>query len=187
MAFLNARQRFAMHPARRAMLWINLLGGLAVLGSYVHGIAAHPVTRGAVWGGVPDALRPLYTTTMLLAAAGYFAFTYFIFFRLDPAAVRIGRRLTFGAFNALYALILIPSALWMPLTFGMLESPSRALWVAIRLDLILVGLGSLGLLAAVAAVSPGSAPGARRLALVGCAAFCLQTAVLDALVSCRTP
>ena len=32
-------------------------------------IASNPLTRGDVWGGVPETLRPLYTITMLLAAA----------------------------------------------------------------------------------------------------------------------
>jgi hypothetical protein len=105
-----------------------------------------------------------------------------VFFKVDPDESRIGKRLGIGAFNACYALILIPSALWMPLTFEMLESPGTALWWAIRLVLGAVGIGSLGLLAAIIAVRPVSAPGARRLALFGSAAFCFQTAVMDALV-----
>jgi hypothetical protein len=171
-----------MHPQKRSMVWINVLGGGAILASYAHGIASNPLTRGDVWGGVPDTLRPLYTITMLLAATGYFAFSYFVFFKVDPDQARIGRRFGFGAFNALYALILVPSALWMPLTFEMLAAPSTGLWVAIRLALAAVGIGSLGLLAAIASVQPVSAPGARRLALIGITAFCFQTAVLDALV-----
>ena len=70
----------------------------------------------------------------------------------------------------------------MPLTFEMLEAPGTGLWWAIRLALGAVGIGSLGLLAAIVAVRPVSAPGARRLALIGSAAFCFQTAVMDALV-----
>jgi hypothetical protein len=82
----------------------------------------------------------------------------------------------------LYALILAPSALWMPLTFAMLEAPSGALWAAIRLTLAVVGLASLGLLAAIASARPADAPIARRVALAGALAFSMQTAVLDALV-----
>jgi hypothetical protein len=164
------------------MVWINVLGGSAVLASYAYGLASNPLTRGDVWGGVPETLRPLYTVTMLLAAAGYFAFSYFVLLKVDPDRSRIGDRFGFGAFNLLYALILIPSALWMPLTFEMLESPGPGLWWAIRLVLGAVGIGSLGILAAIIAVRPVSAPGARRVALAGSAAFCLQTAVMDALI-----
>lgn len=117
-----------MNSTKRITLLINVLGGCAVLFSYAHGLSSNPMTRGDVWGGVPDALRPLYTINMFLAAAGYFAFSYFVFFRLDPEHTRIGKRFGFGAFNVLYALILIPSALWLPLTFAMLETTSTALW-----------------------------------------------------------
>ena len=171
-----------MHPARRSLLWLNVLGGIAVLGSYVHGLASNPLTRGAVWGEVPEALRPFYTINMFLAAAGYFAFSSFVFRRLDPARTRIAGGFGFGAFHVLYAMILIPSALWLPLTFAMLEAPSPWLWLAIRIDLALVGLGALGLMAAIASAQPHSAPGRRRIALIGAFFFCLQTALLDALI-----
>jgi hypothetical protein len=171
-----------MHPARRSLLWLNALGGIAVLGSYVHGLASNPLMRGAVWGDVPEALRPFYTVNMLLAAAGYFAFSSFVFRRLDPERTRIAGGFGFGAFHVLYALILVPSALWLPLTFEMLAAPSAALWLAIRVTLALVGLGSLGLIAAIASAGPHEAPGARRVALLGAAFFALQTAVLDALI-----
>ena len=171
-----------MHPRLRSLLWLNLLGGTAVLGSYAHGLLSNPLTRGDLWGGVPDPLRPFYTVSMLLAAAGYFAFSYFVFLRLDPGRTRVAGRLGFGVFHGLYALILVPSALWLPLTFEMLESPSGALWLAIRGVLALVGIGSLGLVAAIASARPLEAPVARAVALAGAAAFAFQTAVLDACV-----
>jgi hypothetical protein len=169
-------------PTRRSLLWLNALGGIAVLASYAHGLASNPLARGALWGELPEALRPFYTVSMFLAAAGYFAFSAFVFFRLDPTRTRVAGRWGFGVFHVLYALILVPSALWLPLTFQMLEAPSGGLWLAIRGVLALVAVGSLGLMAAIASAAPHSAPGARRLALAGTAVFSLQTAVLDALV-----
>jgi hypothetical protein len=163
------------------MARINLFGGLAVLGSYAYCLTAYSAQAGDFWGGVPDGLRPLYTVNMGLAAAGYFAFTYFLLYRLKPAADHAGR-FGFGTFNALYAMILVPSALWMPLTFAMLESPSDGLWWAIRLTLAAVGIGSLGLLAGLVAVRPRPPSLAHKLAVAGSVAFCSQTAILDALV-----
>jgi hypothetical protein len=162
------------------MILINVLGGIAVLGSYAWCLTRYPAGAGDFWGGVPDGLRPVYTVNMFLAAAGYFAFTFFLVFRLAPGdgARGLGR----GTFNALYALILAPSALWMPLTFAMLESPSDGFWWAVRLTLAAVGIGSLGLLAGLVVVRPSPPTWAHRLAVVGSVAFCLQTAVLDALV-----
>jgi ABC-type amino acid transport system permease subunit len=102
-------------------------------------------------------------------------------FRLNPVKVA-GVRLDFGVFNAIYALILIPSALWMPLTFAMLEAPSEGLWWTIRLTLAAVGIGALGLLAGLVAVRPSGPSLAHKLGVAGSVAFFSQTAVLDALV-----
>jgi hypothetical protein len=171
-----------MHPDCRSLLILNILGGIAVLGSYALGIALHPGTSSQVWGGVPESIRPLYTVNMFLAAAGYFAFSFFVFFRLDPDRTRFPGGYGFRALHVLYALILFPSALWMPLTFAMLDAPSAALWAAIRLVLFLVGVGSIGLIAAVATARPVEAPIARGIAIAGAVPFAIQTALLDALI-----
>jgi hypothetical protein len=163
------------------MASINLFGGIAVLGSYAYCLMSYPAQAGDFWGGVPDGLRSLYTVNMFLAAAGYFAFTYFLMYRLKPTASSAGS-FGHGTFNALYALILIPSALWMPLTFAMLESPSDGLWWTIRLTLAAVGIGSLGPVAGLVAVRPRSPSVAHKLAIAGTLAFSFQTAILDALV-----
>jgi len=167
---------------RTLLIAMNVLGGVAVLGSYAHGIATHPGTSGAAWGGVPDALRPWYVASMLLATVGYFLFTYYVCFGLEPERVRIGARIGFGMFVWSYAAVLVASALWMPLTFAMLAAPSAALWWSIRAVLFVVALGSLGILVAVVAATPHPAGWARALAIAGATAFCVQTVALDALV-----
>lgn len=164
------------------MLGLNVVGGVAVLGSYAYGLLTHPGSGERLWGGVPQAMRPLYMTGMLLAALGYFAFTYFLFFRLDPDQTLIAGRFDFGIFNGLYAGILLPSALWMPLTFRMIEQPGEPVWLAIRLVLAIVGLASLGLLVALALVEPKEPGWAYWMALSGSGLFCLHTGVLDAIV-----
>lgn len=174
--------RFHMHPQQRTMLGLNLLGGVAVLGSYYAGFAMHPASADALWGGVPEGLRPFYTVSMLLAAVGYFPFTYFLLFCVDADRARILGRLGFGWFNALYAMILIPSALWMPLTFSLIETWSPGQWAAIRIVLALVGVGSLGLLAALITLTPARPRPLHLLAIAGAVAFCVQTALLDATV-----
>lgn len=168
--------------SKAALALLNVVGGAAVLGSYVHGLATHPLTRGDVWGGVPEPLKPIYTVSMLCAAAGYFPFTYYIFFHVDPERVRIAERFGYGAFHVLYGCVLVFSALWMPLTFAMLEQPSLPLWYAIRLTLAIVGIASLGILAALITLQPRQGGTVHAAAVIGCAAFCIQTALLDALV-----
>jgi hypothetical protein len=167
---------------KTALVVINVIGGAAVLGSYVIGILNHPETRGALWGEVPKAVMPVYTGMMFAAAAGYLAFTYFILFRLDPGEVTVAGRFSYGLFLWLYALILVPSALWMPLTFVMIDNPSLVTWIGIRAVLGITGIASLLLLGALVAVQPALPAWAHRFAVIGCAAFCVQTALLDALV-----
>ena len=171
-----------MHPKKWLMLLINIIGGVAVLGSYALGILTHPNASQMLWGEVPESIRPYYTANMLLAAIGYFAFIYFILFRLNPVKTRVAGRFGFGLFTALFAWILIPSALWMPLTFLAVERSSLALVWAVRIVLWLVGLASLALFYAILKVEPRQPLWAQRVALVGSTTFCIQTAFLDAIV-----
>ena len=93
-------------------------------------------------------MRRLGTMIVLLAAAGYFPFTFFILFRLDPRTARLAGRFGYQLFAWLYAAILIPSALWLPLVYVAVEQSSQAwLWV-VRGTLVLVGAASLGILKA---------------------------------------
>ncbi len=161
---------------------INVIGGLAVLGSYAHGLLTYPQLRDQLWGGVPDWLRPVYTAFMLLAASGYFAFTGFILLRIDPARFRTLGGFGFETINALYTCMLFASSLWMPLTFLMLRQPSPELWLSIRVVLAVVGLASIGLLVALLAARIDRSGRFYRTAVAGLVAFCIQTAVLDAVV-----
>ena len=170
-----------MHPQKRAWLAINAIGGAAVLGSYVHGIATHPETRNALWGTIPEELKAVYGVTMWLAAGGYFFFSYYFLVRTDADEVRFGR-FGFGLLNALYALIMVTSTLWMPLTFAYLENPSPGLWLAVRADLLGVAVGSIGLMVALFTMKPRAEGLAGVLALLGLLLFALQTAFLDPLV-----
>ncbi len=171
-----------MQPKKWLMLLINIIGGAAVLGSYALGILTHPNASQVLWGAVPASIRPYYTANMLIAAMGYFAFIYFILFRLNPDKTRVAGRFGFGLFTALFAGILIPSALWMPLTFLAIERSSPALVWAVRIVLWLAGLASLALFYAILKVEPRQSLWAQRVALVGSIAFCIQTAFLDAVV-----
>ncbi len=171
-----------MHPKRSLLLLINIIGGAAVLGSYVLGILTHPDAGQVLWGQVPESIRPYYTANMFLAAIGYFAFIYFILFRLNPIKTRVAGRFGFGLFAALFAGILIPSAFWMPLTFLAVEQSSLALVWLVRIVLWLVGLASLALFYAILKVEPRQPLWAQRIALVGSIIFCLQTVFLDAIV-----
>ena len=170
-----------MHPQKKTWLAVNAVGGVAVLGSYVHGLLTHPDTRNELWGSIPPELQAVYGVTMWLAAGGYFFFSYYFLVRTEADEVRFGR-FGFGLINALYALIMIASAAWMPLTFAYLDQPSTALWLAVRVDLLGVGVGSIGLIVALFTMKPRAEGLTAVLALLGLLLFAVQTAFLDPLV-----
>ncbi len=176
------RWRQFVHAGKLATIAINLLGGAAVLGSYASGLGALSSGSAALWGGVPQFARPLYTASMFLAAAGYFLFTYFILFCLPARDTRITGGWGYSLFNFIYAAILIPSALWMPLTVSALASYRGSGYPLVRADLMIVALASVALLLALLSVQPRMPRRAYMLAVLGCAAFCFQTVVLDAIL-----
>ena len=171
-----------MHAQQWALLSVMAAGGAGVIWSYIHGFGTHPGSAETLWGGVSGWLRQFNYATMILAALGYFGFTYWLLFRVDPATVTVFGGAGYWMFFVIFVVILVPSALWMPLLFQYLAQPGTGQWTAIRVVLILVGIGSLALLAAILTVSPRETGTAYWLAVGGAAAFCVQTAVLDMLV-----
>ncbi len=171
-----------MHPQKKKWLVINVVGGIAVLGSYAHGLITHPDTRDMLWGAMPSPLKSIYGVTMWLAAAGYLVFMHHVFFRIDAGEARIGQHFGFGVINACCAAVVFASALWMPLTFAYLAEPSTALWVLIRVDLLIVGAGAIGLIVALFTLTPRPGGGAGAITILALLPFALQTAFLDAFV-----
>jgi len=161
---------------------LNVFGGIAVLGSYVAAFTGSSDFQDGLWGGVPASLRSLYTVNMLLAAAGYFPFTWLFVVRTRPDAFHAITGFRYALLFGLYALVLIASALWLPMTARMLLAPDPQLWGWIRIVLALVGIGATGilLLAFRFALTRGGA--ANWAAAIGAIPFFTQTAVLDALI-----
>jgi len=171
-----------MHRQKRTLIWINVVGGLAVISSYVMAFSTRGISPGAFWGGVPENWRGWYVASMILAILGYFVFTGFIIFTLDPEKVRIADFFNYGILKAIYLDILIPSAMWVPLTMMMLRKPSQLLWIVIRLVLANVSFASLALLFLLAAIEPGKARWLHALAILGAIFFFFQTGLLDAIL-----
>jgi hypothetical protein len=172
-----------MHTQQLTLGLINVVGGILVLGSYAYGLITHPANRDAIWGGVPQAIKPLYTANMLFAAAGYLAFTYFVLFRLHPDNAQLANLLGYKVFYIVYAFILLFSALWMPLTYAALGHPGSVLYYwAVRIVLAIVGLASLALLGVLLSLHSSESSPTYWLAIAGAVFFCIQTAALDGAV-----
>lgn len=162
-----------MSMEKFAFVLINVLGGIAVLGSYLLWLSNPMHDASLLWGSIAGMARMAYVVSMLAAAAGYFAFTPWIL-RLDPTQT------SFAAINLCFALILFPSAMWMPLTYEYLAVPDAWRWWAMRGTLMVVGLASLALIWLIARVTP--APRGKGAAIAGAVFFTLQTLAFDALI-----
>ena len=164
------------------LLVINIIGGAAVIGSYIFGLNAQSGGANILWGGVPANIRPVYGVSMILAALGYFAFMYYIFFRLTPSEVSIAGTFDFSLFYVIFLVILIPSALWMPLTNMYVGNPSTGMWFWVRTVLVLVGLASIALVWALLSLETKVSGVSYWLAIAGSGYFAFHTAILDAVV-----
>ena len=163
------------------LLIVNIIGGVAVIGSYIYGLNAQSSGASVLWGGVPENIRPVYFVSMILSAIGYFLFLYYILFRLSPSEVAIANTFGFSLFFAIFLLILLPSALWMPLTNLYVGAPSTETWVIIRIILALVGIGSIALVWALLTLQAREGV-AYWLAVAGSGYFAFHTTILDAIV-----
>lgn len=170
-------------PARSKLLFIllNVIGGIAVLGSYAYGFVHYPDSVQALWGDVPESLLGVYSGNMFLAAAGYLLVFAYLLSR-QPADSRVDNGgLLFERLNWLFAVILFCSALWMPLSFALLEAPNQDLWWCIRA--VLFGTGISALIVGQQLLRYGADRGPLfKVALGAYVFFCFQTAVLDALI-----
>ncbi|HEY96950.1 MAG TPA: hypothetical protein G4O16_02065 [Dehalococcoidia bacterium] len=163
------------------LLVINIIGGAAVIGSYIYGLNAQSGGANVLWGSVPENIRPVYFVSMIISALGYFAFLYYILFRLSPSEVSIANTFGFSLFFAIFILILLPSALWMPLTNLYVGAPSTGTWVIVRIILALVGIGSIALVWALLSLQTREGV-AYWLSVAGSGYFAFHTAILDAII-----
>jgi hypothetical protein len=171
-----------MTTVQIVLLIINVVGGAAVIGSYAQGFVSHPGSVDVLWGNISGPTRSLYFVSMILSAISFFAFIYFILFRIDPAEVRIANRIGFEVFFAIFVGILLFSSLWMPFTYSYVESPKPGTWLAIRTVLLLVAFSSCALLWALLSLNNKQPAAAYWAAVVGSGYFAFHTLILDGFI-----
>ena len=152
------------------------------MGSYAHGLLINTEFRSELWGAVPDHIRPYYTICMFLAAIGYFFFTGYILQYVSFDTTQIFGCYNFTIINLLYAGFLIPSALWIYMTFAMISNPSVLLWIGIRIILFTVGFSSIGLFLAFFFSNFEKSSWLFYAGIAGLIPFSIQTMILDAIV-----
>jgi hypothetical protein len=175
---MDMKRSRSMGTQQLILLIINILGGAAVIGSYIYGLKGQAGGANVLWGNVAGNIRPVYTVSMILSALGYFAFIYFVLFRINPSESNVNYYLFYGIF----VVILGASAFWMPLTNMYVSNPGTGLWLGVRVVLALVALGSIALVWALVALHPDTRGVAYWLAVAGAGYFAFHTTVLDAIV-----
>lgn len=171
-----------MYIQQIILLIINILGGIAVIGSYILGLGGQSGGANVLWGGVPAGIRPVYFGSMIISALGFFAFIYFLLFRLNSAETVIANRFGYYIFYIIFILMLGASAFWMPLTNMYVAHPSNGIWISVRIVLAVVGLASIALVLALLTLQTKNHGLPYWLAVAGSAYFAFHTAILDAIV-----
>jgi len=164
------------------VLIINIIGGIAVIGSYIYGFNAQSGGANVLWGGVPSSVRMVISISLIIATFAYLAFLYFILFQLTPSEVKIAGRFNYSLFYAIFIGILLPSAFWMPLTNLYATNMSTGVWIAIRAVLILVGLSAIALAWALLSLQTREPAVAYWAAVAGSVYFAFHAGVLDAII-----
>jgi len=170
-----------MNNDQKLFLVVSLIGGTLVLASYYFGLKGGESTD-ALWGGTPENIRTLYTISMLVSAAGYLVFMGYIFKNLGSLPFITMQPFGSKQFTVLLSLILVASALWIPLVNLMITNPTAILWVAIRVVLAVVGLASGGIVITLLTVNPRPTDVWYCVVLVGMIWFTVHTGVLDAIL-----
>jgi len=166
---------------RVPFLLVNVIGGVAVLGSYAWGIATHPESAGALWGTLPDAVIPFYTGCMPFAAVGYLTVFAFLLAQ-PPEAVRFAGGPAFPWFLGSHAVFLLASTLWMPLCFAALDGPNPGLLPLIQVVLAVAGGAAMVHIIWLLRLVESPRPRLRKAAVVGAVFLMVQCTILDALI-----
>jgi hypothetical protein len=168
-----------MNKHQKIFLGLITVSGTLVLGSYILGVNDSG-TADIMWGGVPTNWRGLYTISMIISALSYFIFSTYTF--INIVGKKVQSKYPLYTIYILYSLILIPSALWIPLVESMIKSPSDLTWIAIRTVLILVAFGTLGLLFFFLRLPTQKKKFFYYISVVGIIIFLFHTGVLDAAI-----
>lgn len=170
-----------MDRPRRNYLGINLIGGVAVLGSYAHGLLTHPGQGTRLWGSMPETLIPWYVGMMPLAAVGYLlAFAFLL--RTPAAALTIQGQPALPQLSFTTATFLIASTWWMPLCWAALDSGNPDLLNWIQLTLMVAGASALINLIHLARLDPTPTPWLQRAAVAGMVFLVIQCTILDGFI-----
>ncbi len=170
-----------MNTQQILFLIINFIGGPLVLLSYIIGLKAGK-SADILWGGTPKKIRGVYTISMLISAISFLITSVFIFLIIKDPNILLPYSLSMSIFNILYTILLLCSAIWIPLVNRIVNKPSKFVWLSIRLGLIFVGLSALGILMLLIGITPQPTTLIYWISIAGMGIFFIHTGILDAFL-----
>ena len=160
---------------------LNIIFGSLVLLSYYNGINKHPELSLKLWGGVPKILHTFIISFMFVGAIGYFFFTAHLLLNIDSNYMFFGK-FNYWYLHIIYLLILIPSALWMDLTFLYMNDSTTMNWAYVVSCLYCVAFFSVVLFLFIVDTNVDKSHWLYLPAVLGSLAFAFHTVFLDGLI-----
>lgn len=174
-----------MSKAKKIFVAINLVGGLAVLSSYLFCFILYPTYSRSLWGSASDKVITFFVISMVLAAAGYAWFTFYLLKGNKLEDSNFGTLFGVKIINLLYLMVLTCSTIWMPASISFSMSENIFVELIIRLILWTVGLSSLGILIYIYNINIDDGKSSflsHMFALLGTMVFTIHTLILDAVI-----
>lgn len=119
---------------------------------------------------------------MILSAGAFFLFTTYFLFKVNFEEFSLFNYFDYRIIYVVYFLLLVPSALWTPLTSIMVSNPGELMWIAIRSVLFAVGAAALCVVVMLIIINPPQKDLHYWSSVIGAGIFFLHTAILDAIV-----
>mgnify|MGYP001212391422 FL=1 len=163
------------------LIILNIIFGSLVLFSYYNGVTKNPELSLKLWGGVPKVLHSFIISFMFVGAIGYFFFTAHLLLNIDVDYKFFGK-FNYWYLHLIYLMILIPSALWIDLTFLYMKSNTSINWFYVVSCLSSVAFFSVILFLFIVDTYVDNSHWLYFYAVLGSLAFVFHTVFLDGLI-----
>lgn len=161
---------------------VNIIGGIAVLGSYAITLMLYTDQRSDFWGGINTSQQRIFVWSMLFAALGYLLFFNWVTFRLESGLLTEGSSLHSQLPVALCGIFLFFSMLWMPTTSVFLQTGNNLWWYLAVAILWVVSISLLLLLLIVLANQWGNRSWFSVLGMAGLMYLVIHCTIFDAII-----
>ena len=161
---------------------VNIIGGVAVLSSYIATLVLYTDQRSDFWGGLNTNQQKFFVWSMFFAALGYLIFFYWVIFRLESGLIIGTSSLHAHLPTILCGIFLFFSTLWMPTTSLFLQTGNN-LWWYLAVAILWVVSISLLLLLLIALVNHGNNRSwVSILGMVGLMYLVVHCTLFDAII-----